>query len=170
MGCWSETCAVTKYPVIYQQPVLMIVGKEYDGRLSAWWHNTDFHRRIQSVHYGTYNDYGWIKEVHHDDYCRKYADDRPDLRSIFIHKNVMDEILVLFPPEHPQDAKTWYDIYGEECPDHLDHLLSLAKFATDCRLDLNGGLIYKGCQHEPDYYTQLIEMMKKQPTKKTNEQ
>ena len=123
---------------------------------------------VQSAHYGVYNDYGWVEGLDEKEYNERYRDERPDLRSVFVHKDVMDVVARLRPKNPPEiNAKLMGLLFPDEPPifvEHMGHVHSLCVFACDCRIDLVSGLKCKGSQHVPKNYDDLIDLMRRRTT------
>lgn len=189
MGCWNESCAITGYPVMPNQPVLMFITKKQFTPIRpscgfALW------EQVSYIGFGTYNDYGWLNELDRDAFCSVYEpeeDDkeaikRPDFRSLFIHKNVVDSIIKLIPLKDPKKDikfKIETESYERLCklyPDNdwkfkkpkfiknIEYLESIVRFADVNRIDLSSPFAFKGAQHVPDkkHWNLLIKMMKEQ--------
>lgn len=177
MGCWYETCIVTGLPVLPSHDCFMIVPKKSPHNLTdKWWHYRDYDmfKRIELAEYGYYNDYGWITTKRRDNYdkhWKKYLkkhpdDDRPDFRSIFVHKYAMEKVVEMFPlkvaeSDCPEiEVKWFHDIY--KLPKEADHLLSLVHFVNEFRLDPHCGYAQKGSQNRVERYSEWLEIKREQ--------
>ena len=84
MGSWNETCAVTNLPIIYPEEVVMLLLKD-DETAKALAEPSQLRLRLLrkiELHFGTYNDYGWIREL-----------ERDERDSLFVKRRVWDEVV-----------------------------------------------------------------------------
>ena len=63
MGCWNHTCAITNLPVMYNDPVyvILLLKQEDDDSLC---YPTAFWRPLPFYFEGKYNDYGAVEKCH----------------------------------------------------------------------------------------------------------
>lgn len=194
MGCWSESCAITGYPILPNQEVLMTIPKpHYKSQFSSnsfGWH--EVWKKVSYVGFGSYNDYGWINEITKEQFHELYESEitdkesieRPDFRSVFIHKNVVLDIIKLYPLEESKKEiaeaidcsiekllaekyKSNPDLYETMRPKaclNLEYLISVIKFTWKTRINLGNAYSFKGSQTIPDkkHWNLLMKMMKKQ--------
>lgn len=197
MGCWTENCVFTHYPIMYGQPVFMFVIKKhyfesaFKPHSYAWTHNDrEVWQKLSWAGWGTYNDYGWIEELDrktfsdtYEKYLSENAEDRdrPDYRSYFVHRNVMEAIIEREKPKpfniHDVPELEWgfagMEIEADgtitkkppKVPDHVEYVQALMRLAIELRIDLNAGIEFKGAQDIPDNseWKFLLDIMKKQP-------
>ncbi len=124
MGCWNETCAVTRTPISPGDPVMMIrVDNKILEAESEIMYSTGLKRFLKCVlgiYTGEYNDYGDIEnredavDLLHFSVGDKNGicvDLRGSEKAIFVHQEVWDEIVLKFPEEYKQskmdDMEDW---------------------------------------------------------------
>lgn len=178
MGCWYETCIVTGLPVLPGAQALMIVPKKglHPEFTAKWWCYGDYEmfKRIELAEYGYYNDYGWItanKRDKYDKHWKKYLkehldDDRPDGRSIFVHKYAMERVVEMFPlklanSKCPKVEIEWFH-KTYKLPKEAEHLLSLVEVVNEFRLDPYCGYAHKGSQNRVERYEELLDIKREQ--------
>lgn len=97
MGCWEETCAVTRTPIFAGDPVVMILFKDqrqFKYRFQWFLENDgDAHTQVEALYFGTYNDYGWINEVEDPTYDKHE-------RAAFVHRWAWDRVQEMIPDDH----------------------------------------------------------------------
>ena len=77
MGCWNTTCYVSKLPIYYREPVVMILVREThsyeDYHLAPHtFHATDKYVPFGYPIYGKYDDYGGIEDIENEDEILEY--------------------------------------------------------------------------------------------------
>ncbi len=185
MGCWNETCAISRTPIFYGDNVVMIVinkalFKGYGNRprnLEA----SQFGRDIERIEFGVYNDYGWLEELP-GAYSEGMKDriERGEMeayeRAIFIRRSVWDKVLSFPVLEEGYYEAVKYNIRcerfstslfkepdtrPEEFWDKINDLVKIFTFTESCRVDILGGLAQKGSQYgDLDDYSMLLEVEK----------
>lgn len=70
MGCWNETCALTGLPIKENDRVVMVLFREESFTIpKKHFDEQNFEKILFCTHgvfRGTYNEYGWIKELKED--------------------------------------------------------------------------------------------------------
>lgn len=185
MGCWYETCAITRTPILGGEEVVMIVvsqeivplsrGREVN-RLESY----NIGRTVESIHFGKYNDYGWIEGVSGDTSpnMEERTAGRTEAyeRSIFVRKSVWDHVLAVPAFDENFNKSILHNIesqrlsseryYEEDAkPDGFWHkiiqLATVMCFCDQCRIDILCGLNFKGSQyHDHEAYDVLSELDK----------
>jgi hypothetical protein len=169
MGCWEETCGLTNTPIFHESPVVMVRFRQ--SVLAPEWKT---HRRepfggyfdwqhIISIHEGTYDHYGWIKEIEASrglceaDFLEKSGEDNNndlhDYSFDLINDPRRHEIIVFF------HRGVW-----DVCQDHdrnrevpmsvakipkIDEFVKVATVASHCRMDIFAGVLFQGHQDRP---------------------
>jgi hypothetical protein len=100
MGCWQETCAMTHLPIYEGDRCVVVVlselfneVREVNPEVVRFKSYEDF-KYVEQVHRGTYDDYGWIKEMKDEEAPDKHGVPRPFSQrrvTIFFHEQVWDE-------------------------------------------------------------------------------
>ena len=88
MGCWNETCAISRLPIFPDQKCVMLVVR--DSNIYDLISPTGA-RDIELLVHGTYNDYGWINEIADDPYEKEIHDDK--LFVIFFREDMWNFVL-----------------------------------------------------------------------------
>jgi hypothetical protein len=120
MGCWDETCGITRQPIHADQPCVMVVLHSSLSELLTS-HPDFFIRRTKAIYKGTYNDYGWIEEKTEED-SEEYGQDQ----AIFFHKDAWDRVV-----EYQKTATR----YSKPLVDYMEKTLKRT-FADETMLDL----------------------------------
>lgn len=145
MGCWNETCAVTGAPIFESDPVVMVVfHKHAEGMWAVG--GPSCYDEIELIAKGEYDDYGWVKVD------GKVAGEpgtlRGYLRSIFVRRDAWDSIIASESAD--PSAKT----------EQLAEYSRVARSCFLCRIDLRGGLEFKGSQSASEKrYEHLLKLM-----------
>lgn len=176
MGCWYETCLITRTPIIYDDPVVMIVvSKDYERHELTSLFGIDFtaFRYIDSIKHGLYNDYGWLKDL--QGAHTKDMSDRPEPyeRSLFIHKKIWNAIVSI---DYDKTGDIFYRPFSmDRLRDFVDPELYLRGINEDdiaglskvfhfchlCRINPLAGLAHKGSQClDSGLYNELFKMEK----------
>ena len=178
MSSWQETCAVTRVPIFKGTSVVMIVPATYNKVYHDQWLNEFYHDqwfnegfpssidKVDSIHRGTYNDYGWINEL-------KQKKGSEHTEAIFVRDAVWKEIVgseqlnVLYFKRLDEQVDQWYA--------HLDKAAKLAEqentpfaekdptdrqlfrefykvktFASLCRINLPDAAAFRGTRSSVD--------------------
>lgn len=169
MGCWNETCFVTRTPIFQGDKVAMVVlALDFPASALIDFSMFRFQKAIETIEFGTYNDYGWIEEVDgatsKDMHLRmKARKPEPYERALFVHQKVWDRILAIPDKDSPYDfykrvlvsaeqeremSKLGINLETEteEQWEKKKKLLRVMCFCHDCRIDPACGLAFKGSQ------------------------
>lgn len=151
MGCWDETCGITRQPIFADDPCVMVVFDNTKPYFDGWITFTssfcwDY---VKEIHKGTYNDYGWIEELPHDQ-----DDPRMNMPIVFFHQEVWDQCIKMQREKEP--ANTSEGVTQEMAflhlhnagvtPDHLEEFMFIAQFAYATRRGLLSAYCFRGCQ------------------------
>ncbi len=105
MGCWEETCGLTSAPIYVGEPCVMIIlDREWTERIRKFGTPLGFlgstwqWKPFLEIRRGTYNDYGWIRELD----AGPYKSDGPLPQCLFFHQGAWDWAAGL--PEEPHRA------------------------------------------------------------------
>lgn len=162
MGCWEETCGITRQPIFTGDPCVMVVFDDHAKEGFDSWivfdYTFDF-EYVKEIHKGTYNDSGWLEECPHD-----RDDPRLDMPIIFFHQEVWDQCVAMQREKEPikeelvhlkrskMTKELGFIIASErsldDCilPDHLEEFMLLARFAHSTRRGLLSAYCFRGCQ------------------------
>ena len=152
MGCWDETCGITRQPIFCGDPCVMVVFDHTKKCFDGWVTfdgSFDF-SFVQEIHKGTYDDYGWLEEVHRDN-----GDPRMDMPIVFFHQKVWDQCIKMQREKTPGDRKVQELAYlrlGDSLnhpntlPDHLEEFMHIAQFSYTTRRGLLSAYCFRGCQ------------------------
>ena len=184
MGCWEETCAVTRAPIYRNEQVVVVIPRQYIDieKRHIMWHNSGDYILwgVESIFHGIYDNYGWINETSEPENFRK-------LVSFFVKSDVWNEIKEMsFNPNPSWQYDTFermYPIYTMNPPEmivdgnfystyrpkeqikkeDLETYHKLICFAQACRIDLLAGDVFRGCTtDEADSYSIMAKMIQKQ--------
>jgi hypothetical protein len=170
MGCWVETCFITRTPIFSGDPVVMIVvalDHDPDCLITGTWPG----RAIERVEIGPYNDYGWVEGVEgatSDGMAHRMAGKKEAYeRALFAHQAAWSKVVAtdLAEAEGPlshvvERERTTERLLREHGlakeaarPDDSDdfwermgQLLKVLQFCYLCRVNPAGGLVLKGSQ------------------------
>lgn len=179
MGCWEETCAVTHSPIFIKEKVVLIVPKisylkltQEFQKYGPWYHEA-FVQATEAIHYGTYNEYGWIKEVATPDNIR-------DQQPIFVLREIWEGITNNWGQYGLLSSQDRFERLWEEKGEnpHYDppkiskedaaRFFLLIEFALCARVDLTSGDKFRGHQVAYDYgegYRTLSKLISKRAAK-----
>jgi hypothetical protein len=163
MGCWMETCFLTRAPIFYGEEVYMIVLKEgtTQDHLFMYPH---LNNRVK-VFKGNYDSYGWLEGLdgaYSPDMNERTKGNKEAYElSIFAHKEAWKTVLESGP--NALDLRCLEQlresVNGEQ-QEILEQFCRVLTFCYSCRLDPLAGLTFKGSQTEDiDRYKILIQMM-----------
>lgn len=176
MGCWQETCFITRAPIHIGNAVTMVViGR--DCIRHELLQCSDLHKRVEQIKQGFYDDYGWLTNL--TEAHSKGMMERPESyqRSIFVHQAVWDALQVMKVSEED----SWWFGHGRQCMlrereddvarrerlgqepwkleffSQLEQLYKVLWFCNQCRLDPTAGLAFKGSQtSNAELYQELL--------------
>lgn len=75
MGCWNATCYISKLPIWYDEPVVMILVREtYEAKQRSphTCYTTDKYVPFGYPVYGKYDDYGGVDDIDNEDEILEY--------------------------------------------------------------------------------------------------
>lgn len=146
MGCWQETCGLTNTPIYENEPCVMVILDNYwldrivgnthspiglQSSIAQW-------RVVKSIHYGTYNDYGWLKEV---------DDATSPASAIFFHRKVWNWAIQSIPDTDIENTFVLAPFYKDfTVTSELHDFAKLCNMAASLRRDIFSGLKFRGCQ------------------------
>lgn len=164
MGCWDETCGITRQPIFSGDPCVMVVFDHTKRDFNGWIvfsHTSDWDY-VKEIHKGTYNDYGWLEELPHD-----HDDPRLNMPIVFFHQEVWDQCIKmqrekisindieeeLVHLKHSKMTQELGSIVASKIPledyalpDHFEEFLLISAFAHSTRRVLLSAYCFRGCQ------------------------
>lgn len=165
MGSWSETCLVTRIPILAGDNVTMVVVAKHRDPYKL----TDFtmaRTGIERIEYGIYDDYGWLAGLAGAHSPQMTERPEPYERSLFCHQTVwaevvaytdVDSFLKNIVIETDVERRRLVKLYEEHnLPDPPDHefwqclydWLRVLRFCMKCRINPGAGLVHKGQQDD----------------------
>lgn len=194
MGYWQETCALTNLPIYEDDPCVVVVMDEVfttqlENNPELGRFNSDFaFKHLESVNRGTYNDYGWIKELKDKKLPDKNGINRPYSQrrvTIFFHARVWDEAVkagiasakqwekwkieeanqlnesrLKFKQMHPNISEDILDgIYPKAPTQDLVDFKAVSEVAFWTRRDLMASHYFHGCQANENQYYDLVHKL-----------
>jgi hypothetical protein len=177
MGCWNETCGITRLPILAGDPVVMVVLAK--GTVGADLFTGIFPNHIEQIHCGMYSDYGWIADLPGADLRNPgnhYQGDTPYERAIFFARPVWDAIVANGNPSAIQWAMDAHELevlrhrYGDGDPPRseetwrlLCQLTVVLCYCRSIRTDPTSGLAFKGSQaRDTSPYLELLHRIQEQ--------
>lgn len=163
MGCWNETCAITRLPIMAGDKVVVMVPILEKGKPHLFWTdpNPIINRSyLKELEFGTYDDYGWINEL-------EQLDDDSHLYSVFVFQSVWDRILELVKKHPNEDFVRELIQRGDYKPSNssisdekFDQFNRVLYFIHKARIDFNSIYKFKGLQSlELDFHDEVQGMI-----------
>lgn len=169
MGCWDETCAITRATIFGENAVAMIVPTKDSFKrwrdVDSHWYNTSFiFSCIEKIVYGTYDTYGGINE----------DENKHDPDAILILKEVWDELTKSQLSGLTYNGRDIGEYFEEAWNNYLGYLresyldkddarkfYQVVYFCNLARIDLTGGRIFKGQQFSLQEEINAYKLMSK---------
>lgn len=157
MGCWQETCALTLTPIYEGERCVMLSLDEGWLKLHLKYFPIDAigtrssdsqWKMFTGVHRGTYNDYGWLRELDARDKFTPCS---------FFHEAVWDWALEHAKSLRDGDATPDFEceIYRSKfndlvVTDWLRDIVRVSRFALSLRRNIFSSLSFQGVQESVD--------------------
>lgn len=148
MGCWNETCCITRLPIRQDQEVVMI---DFYSKPNIGGFDHLNEMQVKRILKGTYDDYGSINELD-DETKEKEHEENDKYWRIFILKTAWDQICKLYPrhfSQHELLAKSAaimgarFD-YLMDQGGHLNRLIDLFKGAGEFTAEYQSIIYFMG--------------------------
>lgn len=162
MGCWTETCVLSKLPIQDYEVCYMLTGSNILAMLFDANHTKFIIRPPYdlNIHLGVYNSYGTLEDVEHKE------------NSFFVNATVWNWLLSKYDsligaychPQTKQHYQEEFEYLSKYCRIHLNHLEDYIKISYVCtRLRLcPNSLNVQGSQDiDYDLYKQWLKMLLK---------